>query len=192
MRFDVHIYPTIRIKIENVQADNIQAAIDKATSIDLHDLIDNVLLNRPVGDEMRAVGMEWDEGEIPFVLVDTFGDDGKQIDPDGRFFECNGQELVEGKTQAERKSAGYDAAALFMQELLDSCESLTDLEEQYGTRTLIDLMYLQHAIMSGGHIDVWSEHSMVREVVDGLPSKEEWQKYLKDADAPQDGSRPKG
>ena len=78
----------------------------------------------------------------------------------------------------EHQAQGHDRAKLFMQELLDSVETLTGIAEQHGARTLADLMYLQYAILSGGFIDHFPVESKVLEIVRGLPSSEAWLKYI--------------
>lgn len=67
----------------------------------------------------------------------------------------------------------------FMQELLDSVETLAGIAEAYGARTLADLMYLQQAILSGGFIDHYPEESKVLDIVQSLPSGEKWAKFIK-------------
>ena len=69
-----------------------------------------------------------------------------------------------------RKAQGKSSASLFMQELLDSVETLSGIAEQHGARTLADLMYLQIAILSGGFIDHYPGESKVLEIASGLPS----------------------
>lgn len=75
-----------------------------------------------------------------------------------------------------------DAAAKakqFMQELLDSVETLTGIADMYGTRTLADLMYLHSAIANGGFIDYYPGESCVLDVIKPLPSGEQWVQYVK-------------
>lgn len=78
----------------------------------------------------------------------------------------------------ERKAQGHDRARLFMQELLDSVETLSGIAEQHGARTLADLMYLQNAILSGGFIDHYPGESNVLEIASGLPSGRRWSKFI--------------
>lgn len=73
---------------------------------------------------------------------------------------------------------GKDAASLFMAELLDSVESLTELAESKGVRTLADLMYLEQAILKGGFIDHYPTESSVLEVVRALPSGKDWLGFI--------------
>lgn len=81
----------------------------------------------------------------------------------------------------EIKSAlnGKAAAGLFMQELLDSVETLGGIADEHGARTLADLMYLQNAILSGGFIDHYPGESKVLEIASALPSGEQWAKFIK-------------
>lgn len=68
---------------------------------------------------------------------------------------------------------------LFFLELLDSVESLTQLADDHGSRTLVDLMYLQQAIMNNTFIDCYPEESDVLQVIKSLPSGDRWIKFVK-------------
>ena len=78
----------------------------------------------------------------------------------------------------EHQAQGHDRASLFMQELLDSVETLSGIAEQHGARTLADLMYLQNAILSGGFIDHYPGESKVLEIARDLPSGGQWSKFI--------------
>jgi len=68
----------------------------------------------------------------------------------------------------------------FFVELTESVETLTAIADQYGARTLADLMYLQHVILAGRHIDRYDQdESAVVEVVERLPSAETWKRFIK-------------
>lgn len=82
-----------------------------------------------------------------------------------------------------KKAQSAHQAALFMQELLDSVESLSAVAELHGAQTLADLLYLQQAILTEGFIDIYPEASCVRELVSGLPSGKLWTTFLR---SPQD------
>lgn len=82
-------------------------------------------------------------------------------------------------TVEEGKATASDKARLFMQELLDSAETLTGIADEYGSRTLSDLMYLQNAILSSGFIDHYPDESKVLEIASALPSGEQWSKFIK-------------
>jgi hypothetical protein len=55
---------------------------------------------------------------------------------------------------------------------------LVGVVEEHGSRTLVDLMYLQNAILSNRHIDHYPE-SRILEVVSILPSGQHWLKFIK-------------
>ena len=78
----------------------------------------------------------------------------------------------------EHQAQGHDRAKLFMQELLDSVETLSGIAEQHGARTLADLMYLQNAILSGGFIDHYPGESKVLEIARDLPSGGQGSKFI--------------
>lgn len=71
------------------------------------------------------------------------------------------------------------AANLFMQELLDSVETLSGITEKHGVRTLADLMYLQNAIMNHSFIDHYPRESAVFDIASALPSGDRWAKFIK-------------
>ncbi len=57
-------------------------------------------------------------------------------------------------------------------------ETLTGIADEHGPRTLADLMYLQNAILSSGFIDHYPAESKVLEIASGLPSGEQWSKFI--------------
>ena len=79
----------------------------------------------------------------------------------------------------DQKIIGYDLARKFMTELLDSVETLSGIAEQYGARTLADIMFLHCAILSGGFIDFYTGESAVMNIARGLPSGEQWVSFIK-------------
>lgn len=70
-----------------------------------------------------------------------------------------------------------EGAVLFINELLQSVESLDGIVEAHGLRTLTDLMFLQQAILKGEAIDVWPGETHVGKVLEGMPSAERWLSY---------------
>lgn len=72
-----------------------------------------------------------------------------------------------------------ELALQFMDELIDSVESLTVIAEVHGARTLADLMYLQQAILNKGFIDHYPEESFVLDIAKRLPSGAIWSRYVK-------------
>lgn len=92
-----------------------------------------------------------------------------------------GEETAASSITDAQKLAGFDRVRLFMQELLDSVETLTGIAEEHGPRTLADLVHLQSAILSGGFIDHYQDHdeSQVLKIVSSLPSGKQWAKYIK-------------
>ncbi len=70
-------------------------------------------------------------------------------------------------------------AKQFMQELLDSVDTLTSIGDLYGSRTLGDLMNLYGAVVNSGFIDHYQGESSLLEVIKSLPSCERWMQYVK-------------
>lgn len=87
-----------------------------------------------------------------------------------------------GNTEIERKAANAELAILFMNELLDSVETLGDIALIHGQRTLVDLFYLHAAILEGGFIDHFRPDSCVDEVCRALPSASKWLRFVRSLD----------
>ncbi len=83
------------------------------------------------------------------------------------------------ETSVEVKAKNADLATRFMHELLGSVETLVGIADEFGSRTLADLMYLQAAIIEDRFIDSYPDESKVFQIIDGLPSREQWKKYVK-------------
>ncbi len=76
------------------------------------------------------------------------------------------------QTFVDDKAKNADLASRFMQELLGSVETLVGIADEFGSRTLADLMYLQQAIIEGGYIDNYPDESSVFLIIHGLPQGE--------------------
>ncbi len=75
-------------------------------------------------------------------------------------------------------------AQRFMQELLNSVETIGAIAQTHGSDTVADLLYLHAAIASGESIDSWDGASGgVQDVVDALPSRSIWSQHIKLRDA---------
>ncbi len=71
-------------------------------------------------------------------------------------------------------------AIQFMQELLNAVECLSMVAQIHGTRTIVDLMYLQHAILTDGFGDILVESpSKAVMIIQSLPSQSQWMKYVR-------------
>ena len=80
---------------------------------------------------------------------------------------------------ANDKEQRARAASLFMQELLDSVETLSGIAEEHGSRTLADLFYLHSAILENGFIDlIEGYNSKVLDIAKSLPSGSDWAKFI--------------
>lgn len=70
-------------------------------------------------------------------------------------------------------------AAQFMEELLAAHETLTDIAETKGARTLADCMYMLSAVQKGTFIEVFHPtESKILDVVRSLPSAAVWMAYV--------------
>lgn len=65
-------------------------------------------------------------------------------------------------------------AVAFFDEVLEAADTLGAIAEDYGQRTLLDLFYLQAALLSGDWIDAWAGESRVVEFLRLLPSAGTW------------------
>lgn len=174
--YAVHLYTTVRVKVVGIKATSIAEAVQMAEStVELGPLLENA---NPRETNIECV--EWDEGPTCFFLVDTVNDGGDIIEGSvSHYLDGDGSPMIDNKTAVERKAAAADEATKFMKELLDSVETLGSIAEEYGVRTLSDLMYLQAAILEGGFIDHCWPESTVMEIVSSLPSGEIWTTYIK-------------
>ena len=157
-----------------------------AVTVDDGALLTNWETEALTGDpDNQVVRFSWTDGECDFsdildeggIAEGTFDSDGKFVteNADGeptviRFFEMK---------QLSNPYAGCTAADRFMQELLDSVETLTGIADDHGARTLADFMFLHGAILRGGFIDHYPEESKVLEIAQGLPSGDQWVKFIK-------------
>jgi len=78
------------------------------------------------------------------------------------------------------KTAGSQEieARQFFNELLGSVETLGSVAEQYGTGAIVQLMYLQGAILKGTYIDLDLKEVAALGFVRDLPSGERWWKFV--------------
>lgn len=91
----------------------------------------------------------------------------------------NQNQAVQAPSKLETGGRNTEEAVQFMDELLNSVESLGAVAEQYGKRTLVDLMYLQHAVLTGGFIDVYPRESRAADILRDLPSGKRWSEFTK-------------
>lgn len=77
-----------------------------------------------------------------------------------------------------RETPDPATAAQFISELLDACGSLNEIADRHGSRTLADVLYLHHAILTEGYIQWFRDDSRINELVAGLPSADRWKAYI--------------
>ena len=86
---------------------------------------------------------------------------------------------TENRLSAMQKVQGFERSQRFFSELLDSVETLTEIADIHGARTLSDIMFLQSALLSGGFIDYYPGESEVLSIASSLPSGSEWATFIK-------------
>ncbi|MCA8355613.1 hypothetical protein [Burkholderia cepacia] len=79
--------------------------------------------------------------------------------------------------------AAHHTAIRFFDELLESVESLSAISDVHGPSTLANLMYLQHAILTDGSIELTHDERAVVEILQGLPSADQWLTYVRQLSA---------
>lgn len=80
---------------------------------------------------------------------------------------------------------GAQKAARFFQELMDSFETVGGVADQFGQPVLPQLLYLQNAILTHSHVDLWEDvDDGLRKAVARLPSAAEWFSYCVEQGAP--------
>jgi len=162
-QFTVHIYTQFKTEITGIMAETMEEAIPIA-----EDKLDT----------KHLASATWTEGPAELYAVDKILDNGEVDSANTRFFGPDELPLIDGKTTIELKQHRAELAAKFMQELLDSVETLYGIVEAHGGRTLADLMYLQQAILQDGFIDHYPNESRVVDIVRGLVSGDQWMKYI--------------
>jgi len=75
-------------------------------------------------------------------------------------------------------TGGAAAARTFFAELLDELESLSAVAEEYGASTLVQLMYLQSAILKGTHFEIYPSEAERLAFLKALQSGERWWKHI--------------
>ena len=181
--FAVHLYTQVRVKVIGVQAETMKQAMEKTdVEVNFHDLLNTHLRgisNHDLGNGLMVEDAEWAESCTDFFLVDPLLENGEVDYEKSCWFGPDQLPLVDGKSTEEQKAKNSDLADQFMQELLESVETLAGIAEEHGARTLADLMYLQLAIMKGSVIDHYPDESKVLDIASYLPSGEQWAKYIK-------------
>lgn len=176
MKYAVHLFPTVRVKVIGIEAEDAKEAVEKAeAALNLHEVLDN-----PSPGEENVEHVEWDESACAIALIDPLNSNGEVLYDQSVWLDAQTYlPLVEGRTHAELRAAAAELCAQFMTEVLDAHESLTGIAEEHGVRTLADLMYLQQAILKSGYIDHYPGESSVLEIIQGLPSSEKWLPFVK-------------
>lgn len=181
--YDVHVYTQVHVKVTGVKAENMGNAIEKAeNAVDFHDLLDNKRIcvsKYPLGDGMFVSGVTWAEEGPDNYLVDALKENGETDYDKTCWFGPDRLPLFDGKTTDERKLTRANLAVTFMKELLDSVDTLSGIADEHGQQTLVDLMYLQNAILEDGFIDVYPDASKVLDIIGNLPSADKWMKFVK-------------
>ncbi len=179
MKYAVHLYTQVRVKVVGVEAESMAHAMEMADSaVNFHELLDYHRPCCPVDDGLRAEDVEFADAMAEYACIDPVLDNGEIDYAHSTCLDSNGQTLVEGKTIVERQAKACEDAKQFMQELLDSVETLSGIADTDGARTLADLMFLQQAVLSGGFIDHCTGESNVLGIASSLPSGTQWTQYI--------------
>lgn len=116
-------------------------------------------------------------GDLPEDCQKLVASDMKEVG-----FECEscgrkyeGDDLKIGAPcQSDDCSSHKQHAALFFTELINSVETLSGLAASHGLETLVELMYLQNAILTAGFIE---SSDVTNEVLASLPNGVLWLSY---------------
>lgn len=92
---------------------------------------------------------------------------------------CRNWHVLQARLKTPETADPTTLATRFYEEMLDSFESITELGEQHGSRTLADLIHLQQAILTGSFIDDWGDDSDIITVLGHLPSRDCWMTYVR-------------
>lgn len=85
-------------------------------------------------------------------------------------------------TPERQSQPGLELATRFFNDVMDNFETVGAIEEQYGQETVVDMFYLQHALMTGyghsGSIQVDSDSGILA-VINELPGKDSYLTFVK-------------
>ena len=148
-------------------------------------LLDDWETYPPTGESKNKIyRFSWTDGEYDYseYLTEECVASGRFLD--GKFFcdNTDGETTVITFLQVcefSQPGTGPKPARKFLLELLSTVETLGAIADQYGTRTLTDLIYLYQAILEDGFIDHDAELSSVDAVVAGTLSAEKWMKFIR-------------
>lgn len=173
-KFNVHLFTRVRVKVADVEANSpAEASRIAENGVGFHELLNDRGACYPVGHgEARLDGVEWAEEVLDAVLVDPVDQNGDVVEDGSCWLDADGEPLRDSAADAKR----------FHEELLERFDTLTDIVAHYGQRTLMDLFYLQAAILDSTFIQAWDDESRVVEAVRELPSAEHWMSFVKYAD----------
>lgn len=176
MKYAVHVFPTVRVKVPDIEASSMSEAFEKAQDmVDMGDVFDN---SRPKKKNVEEI--EWDGAKNSYTMVGALDDAGEVIAEKSVWFCDQGLPFIDGRTHTETVAKVAQDAIRFMNEVMDSAPSLESIAETHGVRTLADLMRLQSVILCQGQFDPSCEDSAVRDIVNGLPSGGKWMKFFEE------------
>ena len=171
--------------MENIE--KLSRLLNEADAIRIDDgcLLEDWDTAPPTGEpENQIFRFSWTDGDCDYsdVLTEEGVASGRFLD--GKFICPNAEGDLTTITFHQvcgfaQPGTGPKAANMFLLELLSSVETLGAIADQYGTRTLTDLIYLHLAILEGGFIDLDAELSSVDAVVAGTLSAEKWMKFIR-------------
>ena len=108
MRYTVHLYTQVRVKVVGVEAENPSEAMFRADSAVNYP----ALLNRTgpvrIGDGLQAEGVEWAEGVTESAVVDPIGADGTPDLDRSVCLDHEGNRMTDAAALLEAKRRGFD------------------------------------------------------------------------------------
>lgn len=136
---------------------------------------DHIVLRLTWSEGSYAYGHEFAEEAISTAMMDT----------EGKFVVRNrrGEFVVIHFYDVKRVvlRGTSEKAEQFFAELLENCETLTQIAELHGATALANLMYLQQAILKDTFIELTTSDMAVRDIVATLPSAACWLAHIKEA-----------
>lgn len=176
--FHLNVYTEVAVTVSAVLADSAEEALEKVRSgLPLTDVLDNDEAKIHHGFNVKST--ECTNGEVLGAAVSQLLENGDVDEGSTVYLDAEGRPSSAGMSIDLKSAYRAEKAARFMEELSSEWEILSDIVGAYNLRTLTDLMWLQHSILTGGYIDEWPGESSVRVVVSRLPSSAEWLEYIK-------------
>ncbi len=171
--FKVKVFVPVGVSVDGIEAYSIRHAARQAADFTpFMDAIDReVSIEMPNG--ARVVSVEFDDPSGPmYSMVDVIDESGvERAVVETQWLDMEGDRMLDLKLPVERKAEAAETALRF------NTEALMLANELASTEILVGLMKVQGAILAQSTVDVAND-SLLRSMIQLMPSCDEWRRYL--------------